>query len=52
MLLVTGGAGFIGSNLVAQPRPPRDRGRRPFTELEDGVARYVRDYLSRPDSYR
>ncbi|MGF1592453.1 MAG: ADP-glyceromanno-heptose 6-epimerase [Kiloniellaceae bacterium] len=25
---------------------------RSFTELEDGVARYVRDYLSRPDPYR
>ena len=25
---------------------------RPFTELEDGVARYVRDYLSQPDPYR
>jgi ADP-L-glycero-D-manno-heptose 6-epimerase len=23
----------------------------PFTELEDGVARYVRDYLSQPDPY-
>ena len=25
---------------------------RPFTELEDGVARYVGDFLSRPDPYR
>ncbi|HEY9538952.1 MAG TPA: ADP-glyceromanno-heptose 6-epimerase [Kiloniellaceae bacterium] len=25
---------------------------RPFTELEDGVARYVRDFLSQPDPYR
>lgn len=25
---------------------------RPFTELEDGIALYVRDYLSRPDPYR
>jgi ADP-L-glycero-D-manno-heptose 6-epimerase len=24
---------------------------RPFTELEEGVARYVRDYLSQPDPY-
>ena len=25
---------------------------RPFTELEDGVGRYLRDYLSKPDPYR
>ena len=25
---------------------------RPFTELEDGVARYVTDYLQKPDPYR
>src|SRR3546814_20732853 len=25
---------------------------RPFTELEDGVARYVRDFLSQTDPYR
>ncbi len=25
---------------------------RPFTSLEDGVARYVRDYLAMPDPYR
>ncbi|MGE5766576.1 MAG: ADP-glyceromanno-heptose 6-epimerase [Bacteroidota bacterium] len=25
---------------------------RPFTSLEDGVARYVRDFLTRPDPYR
>ncbi len=25
---------------------------KPFTELEDGVARYVKDYLSQPDPYR
>jgi len=25
---------------------------RPFTELEDGVARYVKDYLAQPDPYR
>ncbi|WP_207456950.1 ADP-glyceromanno-heptose 6-epimerase [Azospirillum sp. SYSU D00513] len=25
---------------------------RPFTELEDGVRRYVRDFLARPDPYR
>ena len=25
---------------------------RPFTSLEDGVGRYVRDHLSRPDPYR
>jgi ADP-L-glycero-D-manno-heptose 6-epimerase len=25
---------------------------RPFTELEDGVARYIRDYLMQPDPYR
>jgi ADP-L-glycero-D-manno-heptose 6-epimerase len=25
---------------------------RPFTELEDGVGRYVRDYLANPDPHR
>jgi ADP-L-glycero-D-manno-heptose 6-epimerase len=25
---------------------------RPFTPLEEGVARYVRDYLAGPDPYR
>ncbi len=25
---------------------------RPFTELEDGIAAYVRDYLTQPDPYR
>ena len=25
---------------------------RPFTELEDGVRRYVQDYLAAPDPYR
>ena len=25
---------------------------KPFTELEEGVARYVKDYLSQPDPYR
>ena len=25
---------------------------KPFTSLEDGVRRYVEDYLSRPDRYR
>ena len=25
---------------------------KPFTELEDGVARYVRDFLAQPDPYR
>jgi ADP-L-glycero-D-manno-heptose 6-epimerase len=31
----------------------RDAGyRRPFTSLEDGVARYVRQYLMQPDPYR
>ncbi len=25
---------------------------RPVTELEDGVRRYVRDHLAKPDPYR
>ena len=58
MYLVTGGAGFIGSNLVGARAGRGDSvpigagypGR--LTPLDKGVALYMTDYLVEDDPYR
>jgi nucleoside-diphosphate-sugar epimerase len=55
MLLVTGGAGFIGSNVVAglNEAGRADAGYNAnFTALEDAVCHYVTSFLDRADRYR
>jgi ADP-L-glycero-D-manno-heptose 6-epimerase len=67
MIVITDAAGFIGSNLVASlerrgnyqyfTEAKLDRLRqagytKPMTGLEDGVRRYVEEFLTRQDVYR